>query len=225
LRQWKHAGGEKKACALEVIPNGVQERLLASGAERVREDEDDVIARLGKMDYHPNEDAGVFFAQHVFPRLRSQYKSLRFMIVGLNPTWRVRSLANIPGVVVTGFLDDPFPLLRRAKVVVAPLRFGVGIKNKVLEAMAVGKAVVTTTVGAEGISGLDGVHYVIADGVEATIARVSELLADRDRRGVIGAAARDLVMSRYRWDVVGDKLLNLVRVLRSETLDQITMTA
>ena len=224
LREWKRAGRDNNACALEVIPNGVREELLARGAEVTRE-EDDVIVMLGKMDYHPNVDGAQYFAKYVFPRLRSQSRSLRFMIVGRNPTRRVKSLARIPGVVVTGFLDDPYTLVRRAKLIVAPVRFGAGIKNKVLEPMALGKTVVTTSVGAEGILGLDGVHYVIADGVETMVARVLELLGDRERRGVIGAAARDLVMRHYRWDIVGDKLLTLVRGLKSGTGDETRVSA
>jgi len=219
LGEWRRTGGDKNACALEVIHNGVREELLARAAEVARE-EDDVIVMLGKMDYHPNEDGALFFARDVFPRLRSQFRSLRFMIVGLNPTRRVKSLARIPGVVVTGFLDDPYTLIQLAKVVVAPVRFGAGIQNKVLEAMALGKAVVTTSVGAQGILGRDSVHYVIADGVETMVARVSELLGDRERRGVIGAAARDLVMRHYRWDIVGDKLLTLVNGLKSGTSER-----
>ena len=101
---------------------------------------------------------------------------------------------------VTGWVDELAPELARAAVVVAPLLSGGGTKLKVLEALAAGRPVAATTVGAEGIEVGDGEHLLVADGVEAFVAAVDRLLADRDLAGRLGAAGRLQMGERYSWD-------------------------
>ena len=166
------------------------------------------IVFLGKMNYYPNEDSVVYFARQVFPLLRSKLKNVKFIIVGAYPTRRVQALSKIPGVEVTGFVDDPYEYLGRAKVVVAPIRLGAGIQNKILEAMALRKPVVTTSKGARGIAGgADGKHFVVADDPEKMAEKILELLNDPERRREIGQNARALIEERYTWDVIGAELL------------------
>ena len=190
---------------IEVIPMGVNQQALERAASG--EKEENWLAFLGKMDYQPNEDAALHFAKDIFPLLQQEDKKLKFVIIGAYPTRRVRALARINGIEVTGFVDDPYELLGRAKVVVAPMRFGAGIQNKVLEAMALRKPVVTTSNGAQGIAGRDGRHFIVADSPEETIREVLLLLNDERRRGEIGRNARALIEKEYTWDVVGAKLL------------------
>jgi len=191
--------------AIEVIPMGVSEKALKRDRSAK---EENWLVFLGKMNYYPNEDAVVYFANEVFPLLRSKVKDLKFVIVGAYPTRRVQALSKIPGVEVTGFVDDPYEYLEKAKVVVAPIRLGAGIQNKILEAMALRRAVVTTSKGARGIAGgADGKHFLVADDLEKMAKKILELLNDFERRREIGQNARALVEERYTWDVIGAKLL------------------
>mgnify|MGYP000023415382 CR=1 FL=1 len=190
---------------IKVIAMGVDENVLRR-SQNV--EEENWIVFLGKMNYYPNEDAAVYFARQVFPLLRSKLKDVKFIIVGAYPTRRVQALSKIPGVEITGFVDDPYEYLGRAKVVVAPIRLGAGIQNKILEAMALRKPVVTTSKGARGIAGgADGKHFVVADDPEKMAEKILELLNDPERRREIGQNARALIEERYTWDAIGVKLL------------------
>ncbi len=188
-----------------VIPMGVNEKILKLDWKA---EEENWLVFLGKMNYYPNEDAVVYFANEVFPLLRSRVRDLKFIIVGAYPTRRVQSLSKIPGIEVTGFVDDPYEYLERAKVVVAPIRLGAGIQNKILEAMALRRPVVTTSKGARGIAGgEDGKHFVVADSSEKAVDKILELLNDSEKRREIGQNARALIEERYTWDVIRVKLL------------------
>jgi len=133
--------------------------------------------------------------------------------VGTAPRPEVRALARLPGVEVTGFLEDPFAYMRRAKVVVVPLRYSAGIQNKVLEAMALARPVVTTPSGARGIEGISGEHLLIVRKEEELVPEILALLQDEPRRRYIGRNARELVRARYRWALVGKRLLEEVETV------------
>ena len=193
---------------IEVIPMGVSEKVLKRDQNV---EEENWLAFLGKMNYYPNEDAVVYFANEVFPSLRSEVRDLKFVIIGAYPTKRVQALSKIPGVEVTGFVDDPYEYLEKAKVVVAPMRFGAGIQNKILEAMALRKPVVTTSKGARGITGGEGEkHFIVADSSKEMAEKTLELLNDSEMRKAIGQNARALIEEKYAWDVIGEKLLAVI---------------
>lgn len=198
-----HAG--RRLDDLIVIPNGVREDLLSRPAV---EDEEDWIVFLGKMSYAPNVDAVVYFANEVFPHVRALLPGAKFAIVGVSPAKEVLKLAKIPGVSVTGYVEDPYDYIERAKVVVAPLRFSAGIQNKILEAMALRKPIVTTSKGARGIEGKDRTHFVVADDPANMAKKIVELLQDRSQRELLGQQARRLVEERYRWNTTGNILLS-----------------
>ena len=189
---------------LIVIPNGVREDLLL---RPLVEEEEDWIVFLGKMNYAPNVDAVVYFANEVFPLVRARLPEAKFVIVGASPAKEVLKLARISGILVTGYVKDPYKYLEKAKVVVAPLRFSAGIQNKILEAMALRKAVVTTTKGARGIAGRDGEHFWVADEPKDMAEKILKLLANPHLRKEIGENARRLAETSYRWDIIGEKLL------------------
>lgn len=190
---------------IEVIPMGVNEKVLKRAQDP---QEENWIAFLGKMNYYANEDAVIYFAKQVFPLLKGRDKRLKFVIIGAYPTRRVQALSKIQGVEVTGFVDDPYKYLEKAKVVVAPMRFGAGIQNKILEAMALRRAVVTTSKGARGIAGgEDGRHFLVADNAEEMAEKIFRLLNDSERRRILGQNARALIEEKYTWDVIGAKLL------------------
>jgi sugar transferase (PEP-CTERM/EpsH1 system associated) len=158
------------------------------------------IVFVGVMDYHPNADACVHFVRDVLPLVREQHPGVRFTIVGARPTPAVQRLAQVQGVTVTGFVDDPREYLRRAALSVAPLRIARGIQNKVLEALAMGLPVVGTTAATQGVAGEPGRDYLVADGAATTAEAVSRLLADPAAARALGARARAFVEAHYDWE-------------------------
>lgn len=190
---------------LIVLPNGVREELLRRSCDGG--EECNRLVFLGKMDYGPNVDAVIFFARRIFPALRRQDPTLAFSIVGTSPRPEVQALRNLPGVEVTGYVEDPFSIVERSRLVVAPLRFGAGIQNKILEAMALGKAVLTTPCGARGIAGRDGEHFRIVREERLWPAQITRLIEDDRMCRALGERARRLIEERYRWDGVGERLL------------------
>ena len=156
------------------------------------------IVFTGAMDYWPNVDGVSWFTREVLPEIRRHDASARFYVVGMNPDAVVRALASDPAVVVTGRVDDVRPFLQHARVVVAPLRVARGIQNKVLEAMAMAKAVVVTPPMAAGMSARPGVELEVAsDGAE--FASKVLLLMDPERARRMGADARARVLRDYAW--------------------------
>ncbi len=161
---------------------------------------DPLIVFTGQMDYRPNIEAVSDFAQHALPAIRAAHPDTTFAIVGRNPTEAVSALSALPGVQVTGAVDDVRTWLAAADVVVAPLRIARGIQNKVLEAMAMARPVVVSKAAAEGIDAKDKTHFRVAKSVADEAKIVSELLSDVDARLRLGAAARAHVMAHYDWD-------------------------
>lgn len=153
----------------------------------------------GSMDWHPNEDAVRYFINEILPLIRAEVPAVSFSVVGRNPSPDLRRTAEAAGVAVTGTLGDIRPPIAEAAICVVPLRAGSGTRLKIFEALAMGKAVVSTTVGAEGLAIESGYHFVAADGARHFARAVIDLLNDPVRRRAIGAAGRQLVESRYSW--------------------------
>jgi sugar transferase (PEP-CTERM/EpsH1 system associated) len=164
---------------------------------------DDVVVFIGSLDWLPNEEGLEFFLRDIWPEIRRQRPSARFQIVGRNPTPAVRKLAGAAGVELVGAVEDVRPYVTAASVVAVPLRIGGGTRIKIFEAMAMGKAVVSTTLGAEGLPVASGDTLVLADAPADFAASVVALLADGPRRAALGARARGLVEQNFSSDVVG----------------------
>jgi sugar transferase (PEP-CTERM/EpsH1 system associated) len=160
----------------------------------------------GSMDWIPNEDAMTHFCHDILPRIRERSTGVTVSIVGRAPTPAVVKLAEIAGVEVTGRVDDVRQHIARASAYIVPIRIGGGTRLKIFEAMAMGKAVVSTTVGAEGLPVTDGRDIVIADDAAAFADAVVSILADGERRNQIAQAARDLVVTHYDWTAVAGQL-------------------
>jgi glycosyltransferase involved in cell wall biosynthesis len=156
----------------------------------------------GSMDWLPNEDGMLFFVRDILPRIRAQEPAVTLSIVGRSPTPAVRRLAEQAGVDVTGRVEDVRPHVAAATVYVVPLRIGGGTRLKIFEAMAMAKAVVSTTIGAEGLPVTPGANIVLADEPEAFADAVVRLVRDRDERRRLETAARRLVVDRYDWSAV-----------------------
>lgn len=180
-----------------------------AGAARAGVDGARRLLFVGSMDYHANVDAVVSFAREAWPLLRERVPGLTFSIVGRAPGPEVRALAALPGVEVTGTVEDVRPYYRGALAALIPLRVGGGSRLKILEAMAAGVPVVSTRLGAEGIEARDGVEIVLAETAVDFCEAVARLAEDGGRGVGIAAAAREFVRSRYDWSSVGAALFGI----------------
>ena len=156
----------------------------------------------GSMDWYPNEDAIMYFIAEILPELRREVPGLSLAVVGRDPAERLRAACAAAGVQVTGTVADVRPHVAEAAVYVVPLRIGGGTRLKIFEALAMGKAVVSTRVGAEGLPIVPGEHFLQADSPADFTQAVVTLLKDPDRRRALGRAGRRLVEERYSWTQV-----------------------
>ena len=179
-----------------VVPNGVDTQRYCPDGPRNKRPHSRLLF-TGTMDYRPNVDAAQWFARDVLPLIIGAAPSARFTIAGRNPTPSVCALAG-PHVEVTGTVDDDLPYFRNTSVFVLPMRFGGGSRLKLLQAMACGLPVVTTTAGAAGIPVQHGKHIWIADAPKDFAGAVCRLLRDRETGRALGAAARELALE-YDW--------------------------
>ena len=167
------------------------------------------IVMTGAMDYWPNIDGALWFAREMLPAIRARVPEAVFVIVGGNPAPQLQALAGQPGVTVTGRVADVRPYLTHAAAVVAPMRVARGIQNKVLEGMAMGRLVVTTSQGLEGIDAQPGRDLLVADDAPPFIAATLRALTDA-ALAPMGTAARQRILAGYDWD---DKLAAYERLL------------
>lgn len=181
------------------IPTGVDVDYFTPNPALEREPH---LVFSGSMDWHPNEDAVLYFVETILPRIRATVPGTTFTVVGRNPTSRVREIAERAGCIVTGTVDDVRPFIAEGAVYVVPLRAGGGTRLKIFEALAMARAVVSTTVGAEGLGIGPGRHYVAADEPEAFANAVVSLLRDPERRHALGDAGRRLVETCYGWPTI-----------------------
>lgn len=151
----------------------------------------------GLMNHPPNADAAAFFAREVFPRVRARVPGATFEVVGRHPTPGVLALAGLPGVEVAGAVPDVRPHLASASVVVVPLRFGSGARQKILEAWCAGRCVVSTSLGAEGLEFEDGRNLLLADGAEALAEQVARALSDAGLRDSLRRAGREVALRAH----------------------------
>jgi len=156
----------------------------------------------GALFWYPNVDSACWLVREIWPRVRAQEPLAELFLVGREPAAQVQALAAVPGVTVTGAVPDVRPYLADAAVVVVPARVAGGTRLKVLEALAMGKAVVSTSVGVGGLDLAPGRELLVADGAEALADAVVALLRDPARQAALGAAGRVAVVARYDWRAV-----------------------
>jgi len=180
-----------------VIPNGVDTSYFHRNGRPPAESK--TIAFLGRMDYFPNVDGIVWFTHEILPHIRQSVPEVELRIVGSNPVAAVEQLRKIPGVNVTGYVEDVRPHLAGAAMAIAPLRLARGTQNKVLECMAMGIPVVATPGAAAGIQATAGVHLLVADNPGEFARRSVELLNSPETRWQIGEAGRVQAQSAHQW--------------------------
>jgi sugar transferase (PEP-CTERM/EpsH1 system associated) len=186
------------AAGVSTIPTGVDTDYFSpNGAV----ESPNHLVFSGSMDWRPNEDAVLNFIETILPRIRAEVPHVTLTVVGRNPTPRLQKRASEAGACVTGTVEDVRPYIAEAAVVVVPLRVGGGTRLKIFEALAMGKAVVSTTIGAEGLPLIPGEHFILADDPAEWGHAVVSLLRDPERRQSLGAAGRRLI-ERYSWERV-----------------------
>lgn len=194
-----------------LVPNGVDAEKYGQVSEASSDSK--LILFVGGMGVQRNADAAQWFSEEIFPRIRADHSEARFMIVGSSPLPDVQALERQSGVVVTGTVPDVRPYYEEAEVVVVPQRFGAGTKLKVLEAMAAGRPVVSTSNGIQGLDLNAGEHVLVADEVNAFAKKVSNLLTEPKQARKLAWRAQSKVVDVYSWDSVVDQLDTKLRGL------------
>lgn len=166
---------------------------------------------LGKMDYEPNISAVVYFVEKIFPKIKQKYSNVIFKIIGANPTQKVKELERTEGVIVTGFVENPYIFIQESMLFVAPMVSGAGVQNKILEAMSMGKCVITTPIGAEGLDNLTGRELVVCESDTDFCDKICNLLTDKIEVENIGIKAKEYINGYYSQERLTNIFLNLLR--------------
>jgi len=174
------------------------------------------IVFFGHLSYFPNVDGVTHFAQEIWPRIAEAHPNARLKIIGGQAPQSLQALAR-PGIEFTGFVSDLRPHLAEAAAVIVPLRLGGGTRLKIVEAMAMGKAVVSTMLGAEGIEATPGRDLLVADEPAAFADAVNRLLADPGLAKRVGQSARELAVRRYAWSGAAKALESFYREILDES--------
>ena len=194
---------------LEVVPMGLM--LAEYPAPNVPPQPERVLF-FGSFRHQPNVDALRFLLQDIWPHIRQACPQATLDLMGSSmPTWVQQANRQVSGVRVLGFQPDIRPTVAEASVVIAPLRFGSGVKIKILEAMALGKAVVTTSIGAEGIEAQPDRDLVIADGAQSLASAAIRLLTEPTLRNSVGQHARQFIQTHHAADEISKGFLSSAR--------------
>jgi polysaccharide biosynthesis protein PslH len=198
-----------------VIPNGVDADAFGRDMGRVRDP--NRVLFTGVMSYAPNVTAAEFLARQVFPLVRRAVSSARLTIVGRAPTARVRALAGVDGVEVTGEVPRMTPWLSGSRVYACPMLSGTGIKNKLLEALASGLPCVVTPLALQGLTVVPGRHVLVGSDEHELASHLVHLLMDDDAAQALGEAGRDYVVSHHSWEAVGRSFGRLYQAVGSRS--------
>jgi polysaccharide biosynthesis protein PslH len=188
-------------CAISVVPTGVDTQKYSVAPPS--QNDPPKIVFTGSMDWEPNIDAVQYFCEQIFPNVRSAFPKAVFQIVGRQPHPKVKRLAS-DSVLVTGTVPSVADYLRDATVVIVPLRIGGGTRLKIFEAMAMGKAMVSTTIGAEGLDVYNGRDLILADTTSAFADAIVSLLRDHGLRRRYEKAAVSLA-AQYDWSRIAQQ--------------------
>jgi glycosyltransferase involved in cell wall biosynthesis len=202
---------------VRVVPNGVDMQAFRPlGAAPAP----DSLIFVGHLRVFHNVDAARYLVGEILPLVRRQVPGCTVEIVGANPAPTVRALAEMPGVSVPGFVEDLNQALNRASVFVAPLRFAAGVQNKVLEAMAAGRPVVTTGAIAEGLGAVPGRDLLTGEDAQALVGEIVRLLGDDALQTALGQAGRRFVGENYGWGYAVERMGAIEEMLKAGRTDE-----
>ncbi len=205
---------------VEVIPNGVDTGALVPG--EVRESGRQVLF-VGSPDHPPNVDAACWLLEEIWPLVLQAMPDARLTLVNMDTNLVRKMSAGLAGIHLTGRVPDVVPYYREADLCLVPLRIGSGTRLKILEAMALGLPVLSTTIGVEGLAVTDGQELIIRDSGDSLAQASVELLGDTNRRRSLSVAARVQVMRRYDWEQIVNELDTLYTGLVLRHLDRPTI--
>jgi len=201
MQQWY------QATDVYTIPTGVDTDFFSPSSESGSSKQ---LVFTGSMDWLPNDDAMDWFLGDIFPAIRKEVPGVTLVIVGRRPTPRIEKLVREhDDVTLTGWVEDTRPYIDESAVYIVPIRIGGGTRMKIYEALSMGKALVSTTVGAEGLPLTHSEHFLCADTPEDFAGSVVTLLLDKSARDSYGEAAREYVCEHYRWEKVADRFMNI----------------
>ena len=192
---------------VEVIPNGVDVKKYQPLPLPTAKNPPSLLF-LGNMGYPPNVDAALYFCEEIFPLIQQENSDAELWVVGRDPSPEVLALDE-ENVHVTGRVDEVIPYYQKSAICVVSLRAGGGTRLKILEAMALGRPVVSTSIGCEGLDVVDGEHLLIADTPTQFAEKTTRLLHDPGLYQRLSTNGRKLVENHYDWDPIADKLMNL----------------
>jgi sugar transferase (PEP-CTERM/EpsH1 system associated) len=195
--EWATLESYSTGVASDWFPNGVDAKFFSPGGESY---EPDTLCFIGRMDYYPNQSCMREFCAIAFPAIRARRPEAKLMIVGADPDSSIRALGRQPGVTVTGSVPDVRPYLSRSAAMVAPLRIARGTQNKLLEAMAAGVPVITTSTAAGGVDALAGEHMLVADTAFDIVDATLMIMSDHDARRRLSEAGRARMLTNHAWD-------------------------
>lgn len=199
---------------ITVIPTGVDVDFFQPTDKT---EHPNTLVFTGAMDWMPNEDGILYFVKKILPSIQRQVPGVSLTVVGREPSARLLDLSRTTdGLNITGRVEDIRPYVQQGSVYIVPLRVGSGTRLKIFEAMAMGKAVVSTHVGAEGLPVQSGRNIILADAPEDFASAVVELLRNPIRRGELARAARELVVKKYSWESVVQHVESVLVTLASE---------
>ena len=182
---------------IAVVPHGVD---VDSFPFSSLEEQEKSIVFVGNYLHHPNVDAVLFFHSEIWPDLKSRLPEVKFLVVGQGPPPEIQNLSQDRAITVTGRVDDVRPFLKKGRVFICPVRLGGGFRGKILEAMAMGRPVVSTSLGAEGIPAKQRENIILADTPEEFAQGILDLMTDDSLFERIRTQARKLVEDKYAWE-------------------------
>ena len=197
----------KQTAPISVLPNGVDLEYFQPNHQVQRESETLVFS--GKMSYHANIAMVKFLVTEIMPRVWAQHPSTRLVVVGKDPSLEIKEFGENPLVTITGTVDDIRPYLWRATVSVVPLLYGAGIQNKILEAMATGAPVVTTSRTLSALEALPGSEVLVADTADAFSAAVLQLIEDKSLSDKVGTGGLAYVQKKHAWKNIASRLVDV----------------
>ena len=203
----------KKELPVKIVPHGVDIDYFDL---KDRKPERNSIMFLGNFGHLPNVDGIEYFYEEILPMIRKEIPDVKLFIVGQNPNQKIMDFAEKDKVIVTGFVDSVKPYFDRSMISVVPIRLGGGFRGKALEAMSCGLPLVSTALGAEGIQGNDGEHFLIADKPEEFAAKVCQVLTDNNLYQKLSENGRKLMEDKYSWQQGVKKLESTLKELITE---------
>ena len=194
--EWETLDGYGTGAATDWFPNGVDAQFFSPADTPY---DADTISFIGRMDYYPNQECMSRFCSKTWPLLKAQRPGMKLLIVGADPTPEMRALGELPGVTVTGSVPDVRPYIRGSALMVAPLAIARGTQNKILEAMAMGVPVVTSSIAAGGVDATAGEHLLVADSPAEMAAAILRITQDPAERQRLADAGRARMLSHHAW--------------------------